>query len=180
MPICERCHAEIPTGDAECPACDERDANLAAEAYEDFLRYDGDEYFTRGFVEDGQSEEEARLEVQDPRFIQLCLEFGGLEYILKDRWATKGLLDAILRPDKGVLASLQAYATERLAAGAVRGKPGPKPDPATGKYKYDQIVELRQQGYRSGQIALKVYGDPKKANRVLATLSRLRKRPPQQ
>jgi hypothetical protein len=180
MPSCPRCHREVLTEiESCCTACDEEDVRLAQQAYEDFLNYDGDDYLSQP-SEDGQSIEEAHQEVQDPRFIRLCLELGGLEYILKDRWATKGLLDAILRSDEGVLAALQAYASKLVAEGAVRAKPGPKPDPSSGKYKRDLIVELRAEGRTHGDIALKVYGDPKLANRVAATLSNNRKRTPQQ
>src|ERR1700722_15699209 len=99
MPTCEQCHSEIPPGAVGCPFCEEKVAQLAEEATQDFLNYDGDDYLTRAFLEDGQSEDEARREVQDPSFLRLCLEFGGLEYLLKDRWATKGLVAALTNRD---------------------------------------------------------------------------------
>ena len=78
MPTCEQCHREIPLGTVACPVCDEQVAQLAEEAYQEFLNYNGEDYLIRAFLEDGQSEEEARREVQNPSFLRMCLEFGGL------------------------------------------------------------------------------------------------------
>jgi hypothetical protein len=180
MPICEECHGEIPPGAVACPVCEEQAAQLAAEAHQDFLNYDGEDYLVRAFLEDGQSEDEARREVQDPSFLRLCLEFGGLEHLLKDRWATKGLVAALVNRDPGVLESLNAYVSKRTKPAAQpgaaevpsRAKPGPKPDSSSGKYKYEYAAELREQGRTLGQIARELYEDPKHGNRVAALLSR--------
>jgi uncharacterized Zn finger protein (UPF0148 family) len=181
MPICEECQTEIPPGAVTCPVCQEQATQLAEEAKQNFLNYDGEDYLTRAFLEDGQSEDDARREVQDPSFLRLCLEFGGLEYLLKDRWATRGLVTALTNRDAGVLKSLEAYVSRRAESEAteapVHAKPGPKSDPATGKYKYEIAAELREQGHTLGQIALRLYENPKQANRVAALLSRRRAKP---
>ncbi len=187
MPTCEQCHTEIPPDAIACPVCEERVVELAEEANQDFKDYDGDDYLTRVFLEDGQSEEEARREVEDPSFLRLCLEFGGLEYLLKDRWATKGLVVALTNRDQGVLESLSEYVSRRTKSSSqpnaveipARAKPGPKPNPATGKYKHEYVAELREQNLTLGEIALRVYGDPKHANRVAALLSRTGSKPRQ-
>lgn len=111
------------------------------------------------------------------------MEWGGLEYLLKDRWATKGLVTALINRDAGVLASLEAYVSHRIDSPAtevpVPAKPGPKPDPGTGKYKQQYVRELREQKLSLGQIAVRVYGDSKHANRVAALLSPRRTKPQQ-
>jgi hypothetical protein len=144
----------------------------AQQAYEEFLEYKGNRYLTESYLEEGMSEKEARAEVQDPRYLRICLEFLGLEYILKDRWATEGLLNAILQEDSGVLRSLYFYAKKRNP----RRKPGPKRDPRTGKYKQESVAELRGQGNTLGQIAKKLYRDPNKAKLVAAHLSQFRRK----
>jgi hypothetical protein len=168
-----------------CPACHEpapeveNDFLLGNEIREAFLEYEGDDYLIRAFIDDGDSEEQARKEVQDPRFLRLCLEFGGLEYLLKDRWATRGLLDALHNHDRGVLESLVAYVSRRAPPPAARaskkrarGKPGPKPDSFTKKYLQERAVGLRAQGLSLSQISERLYeGDPGHANRVTALLS---------
>lgn len=173
IPSCESCHRKVPVGASICGFCEVQHLREAEEAHQRFLDYEGDEYLSQPYL-DGQTVEEARREAQDPRFIRMCLEVGGLEYLLKDKWATKGLLDAILKRDPGVLFSLHLYASERATttpATRTRKKPGPKRDHASGKFKYEQIADLHKKGRTSGQIALQVYGDAKLANRVLAHLS---------
>jgi hypothetical protein len=160
-----------------CGFCQQQDQQAAEEAAKDFLDYDGDEYLSRPFF-DGETVEDARRAAQDRRFLRICIELDGLEHILKDKWASKGLLDALLKNDPGVLFSLRVYASERLAMNPParkRQKPGPKRDPKTRKYKHEVIAELDKQGLKSGQIARQVYGNPKLGNRVLAHLSRLRR-----
>lgn len=188
MPTCEQCHSEIPPDAVACPVCEERVAELAEATYRDFLDYDGEDYLIRTFLEDGQSEEDAHREVQNPSFLRLCLEFGGLEVVLKDRWATKGLLEALTNRDPGVLESLRGYVSRRIPTPAeplnavgvpAHAKPGPKPDSSSGKYKHEYAAELREQGRTLGQIARELYDDPKHANRVAALLSRRRTKPQQ-
>ena len=168
-------------------AADDAQVDLEVEkAEERFLSYEGNSYLTDSLMEDGLTLEEAKAEVQDPRFLRLCLEWTGLEYILKDRWATQALMKAILERHEGVLYSLYLYAerqnpfpssmaSKTNSVTKATGRPGPKPDPETGKYKTQMALELQQQGLSLSEIAFRMYGDREKANNVSALLSQLRK-----
>ena len=164
-------------------AADDAEVGLELEkAEERFLSYEGDSYLTDSWMGGGLTLEEAQAEVQDPRFLRLCREWTGLEYILKDRWATQALMKAILERHEGVLYSLYLYAerqnpfpssmaSKTNRATKATGRPGPKPDPETGKHKTQMALELQQQGLSLSEIAFQMYGDREKGNRVAALLS---------
>lgn len=120
----------------------------------------------------GFSREEARARVADHRYVMLTLEFGGLWIILKDRWATRTLCDALLYGNEEMFWSLYNYASKRRPA----KKPGPKPRSETGKFKGELIAELRAKGKTLGQIALLVYHDAKEAPLVAANLAQWKKK----
>ena len=145
--------------------CEAQEAE-AEEAHQEFLRYEGDSYLVDGWLRDraelGWTEERARAEVQDPASLASYLNFGMLDCILKDRWATEGLCNALIERDTRVLRGLYEYAKKRKP----KGRPGPKPK--GGKYVYECVYELRMKGLTFGKIATKLWDDPSKANLAAA------------
>ena len=150
----------------EKAALDAGDAQ-AEEEQQGFREYRGDTYLVDGWVAGGDSFEKAIERVRDPHFLVFWLgSFGKqahpgdvrLAQILKDRYATETLCEAVTNRDRNVLRALVDYA-KRITP---RLKPGPKPQKDTGEYIQDQVGELKlsRPDLTSGQIALKLTSDP--------------------
>lgn len=121
--------------------------------------YQGETFLVDSFMADGLSREEAITEVESP----LCLEFFlGTVYVDKDRYLAAALGKALLRRDP-----LIVKAQARLDKPP--GQRGPKRNPKTGKFKYEQVTELTADGKKDAQIAKAVSLDLKRGNRTTAT-----------
>ncbi len=164
MPFCDVCGQRLPV-EGDCPECLRREEALIEEALN--TEPPGDDHLTLQLEAEGLTPEQARAEIQDPRTLRLMLEFGGLENILNDRNATEGLRLGILARDPAILYGLYYYAKARKP----KGKRGPKPDPQSGQYKWEQAMSLRAQGHTYGQVAMRMYDDPKQAKRAAALVS---------
>jgi len=130
----------------------------AAAEWQRIAEYEGDTYLTQGWIDDGASVEQAMAEAQDPAFLCLCLDLGGLAPILADRHATAGLKRALIGCDAAVLSVLGRY----VKRATPRRRPGPRP--REGRFLRDMVGELRGQGLTYGQIARRIWGDPAKRN----------------
>ena len=171
MPFCDVCRHRLPADGGECPECLSREEALIEEALIEEAsnaELPGEDCLTAELLGEGLTREQARAEMQDPRMLRLILDVGGgLEDILNDRNATEGLRLGILAKDPVILYGLYYYAKARKP----KGKRGPKPDPRFRAYKFEVAKSLRAQGLTLGQIARKMYGDPKQAKLVAALLS---------
>jgi hypothetical protein len=143
---------------------DEQIEELASQAQVEFEGYEGDTYLISPWLTDTSPEEAAAI-VQDPRYLCMCLDFGGLEIILADRLATAGLKRCLIDRNEGVRRSLERYVKGRKP----KRKPGPRPK--EGEHLYDRVVELRHQGISFTQIAKLIWNDPKKRNLASAHYS---------
>ena len=165
MPYCEVCHYRLDQR-GNCPHCEERmeeeaerAAVDAAEEHRRFEAYQGDTYLTDSWMEDGLTAPEAIAKVQNTQGLCWMLEFGGLEKILADRWATQALRRELMAGNKAILECLLAGA-KALKKSRAKRKRGPRPK--TGKYVYEKVYALREQGLSFGQIARRLWKDPKK------------------
>jgi hypothetical protein len=149
MPFCERCGSELAPRTL-CPLCG--------------AAHEGEDFFISELKAAG-----VLLDDDQAEFARLAVAALDLDTILKDRAAREQLLS--LARDRGVLEALKMYAERCLP----RNKRGPKPDPKTGKYKYEVALALQQKGDTSGQAARKMYPKDPKASRVSALLSKAKK-----
>ena len=136
--------------------------------------YEGDSYLVDDLVESGLADEEAQAQVGDPEVIKAYLEFDGLLNILADRTASKALKKAILAGRADVIDTL-VTATQKLK---VPSKRGPKAKMVHGKYLFERIFELKNEGSSYGQIAMAVYGkrSPDKISLVKVQYAQAKKR----
>ena len=81
--------------------------------YQRLADYEGDSYLTEDLIEGGLPEDEAKAEVQSKSTVLNYLDFGGLEYLLKDRYATEALARFLIDRDRDVLLRLNDYAQDR-------------------------------------------------------------------
>ena len=146
---------------------------------EAFLSYEGDTYLSDLFADEHTSTEEARELVQQPNVLCFWLapqdeKTQGLELakILKDKYATQALCEAIVQRDEKVLRALSHY-TKRMRP---KGKPGPKPKKGSKEHIQDQVAKLKLRGLTHGQIALKLWGDSNKASLARAHYSHWREK----
>ena len=148
-----------------------------------FREYKGDTYLVDGWVADGDSFKQAIQRVQDPQFLAFWLgSFGKqahpgdvrLAQILKDRYATQALCEAVTNRDRSVLRALVAYAKQITP----RLKPGPQPQEDTGEYRQDTVAKFKQSrpDLSSGGVALRLTGDPSQASNIRAAWSNYQKR----
>jgi hypothetical protein len=89
-----------------CPACELRDDEAARTAYDEFLKYEGDEYFVEELVAEGIDRTEAIASVQEPRFLGMVIEFGTPEMILADKYARETFKQALIKRDQMVIKAL--------------------------------------------------------------------------
>ncbi len=142
----------------------------AQEARREFEAYNGDEYLISGRMDENTPFAKAVSELTDPRTLLLILSWGGLEYILADKYATAALKKLLIQRHPGILANLAAYAKQRKP----KGKPGPKPK--DGKHLYERIMELDAKRLSNGQISLAIFGTVAYRNLVAAHLTLGRKK----
>jgi hypothetical protein len=142
----------------------------AQEGQRKFEAYEGDEYFIKDWADGETTRDKAIQEIQEPFTLSVLLSLNGLEWILADKYATAGLKRLLILRHPGILGDLARYAYGRKP----KGKPGPRP--IDGQYRTDNAVELRKRGLSLGKIAIVLYGDASKRNRVSALLAQARKK----
>jgi hypothetical protein len=140
--------------------------------HEQLANYDGDSYIVDQLVDAGYDHERAEADVQDPEFLKFCLEHDGIKEILADRLACLGLKKALLDGRRDVIEKLIAE-VQWLRVARKRGPVGKMKD---GKYLYQQVVELRNQGLSWGKIALQLWGDSSLASRAKAHYNQAKKK----
>jgi hypothetical protein len=122
---------------------------------------------------EGLPPEDSAICAADPTVFALALFIPGLglEAILSDKHATRGLLEHLLNKPQQVHQWLREY----TKYGKSKRKPGPRPN-ESGQHKVDIAAELRSQGLTYGQIMRKMNLGPNGRSLVSALLSQARKK----
>jgi hypothetical protein len=110
--FCPRCHAQQIAKESDLCASCEKDLNAQAEEQQHkemaaFLAYAGDQYLTKGWLEDGLSLDEAKRIVEDPSYISMAIEMGELAMVLADKYATASLRVLLTQRNEQVLEALR-------------------------------------------------------------------------
>jgi len=171
MPLCCRCHtAQVPTEGDFCASCWESQIAEAMDQEEKeratLRAYTGDQYLTDSWLEDGLSLDAAREIVEDPTYIGNAIEFGLLESVLADKFATAVLRRCLLDRKPRILDALARYVhLKKIRKKAGRKPKGPEPI-------YVTVYNLRKSGLTFGQIAQRIYRKPSKRNLAAAHYQR--------
>jgi hypothetical protein len=171
MPRCCRCHAhQVPAEGDFCASCWESQIAEAMDQEEKDLAtlraYTGDQFLTDSWLEDGLSIDAAKAIVEDPTYIGNFIEFGLLESVLADKFATAVLRNCLLDRKPRILEALGRYVhLKKIRKKAGRKPKGPEPI-------YVTVYNLRKSGLTFGRIAQRMWGTASKGNLASAHYQR--------